>query len=82
MQRTNVSEKKRRSGDVRAFNWRIRMKRGKRLTRQQKSIVLGNNLNPKDYQFVENINSDYIKVVNILTGIQKTLNVHKRQKRV
>lgn len=56
------------------------MKRGKRLTREQKSVVLGNGLNPKEYQFVENINEDYIKVVNVLTGIQKTLNVHKRCK--
>ena len=58
------------------------MKRGKRLTREQKAVVLGNGLNPKEYQFVEDINEDYIKVVNITSGIQKTLNVHKRKKRV
>lgn len=58
------------------------MKRGKRLTREQKAIVLGNGLEPKDYQFVEIINDDYIKVVNITSGIQKTLNVHKRRKKV
>ena len=58
------------------------MKRGKRLTREQKAIVLGNGLAPKDYQFVEIINEDYIKVVNITSGIQKTLSVHKRRKKV
>jgi hypothetical protein len=58
------------------------MKRGKRLTREQKAVVLGNGLEPKEYQFVEDINEDYIKVVNITSGIQKTLNVHKRKKRV
>ena len=58
------------------------MKRGKRLTREQKAIVLGNGLDPKDYQFVEDINDDYIKVVNIMSGIQKTVSVHKRKKRV
>ena len=31
---------------------------------------------------VEIINDDYIKVVNITSGIQKTLNVHKRRKKV
>ena len=56
------------------------MKRGKRLTREQKAVVVGNNLNPKEYQFVEVINQDYIKVVNIASGIQKTLNIHKRNK--
>ena len=58
------------------------MKRGKRLTREQKSIVSGNGLDPKEYMFVEIINSDYIKVVNITSGIQKTLNVHKRRKKI
>ena len=58
------------------------MKRGKRLTREQKAVVLGNGLNPKEYQFVENINDDYIKVVNIISGIQKTLNIHKKKRRV
>lgn len=58
------------------------MKRGKRLTREQKAIMVGNGLDPKEYQFVETINDDYIKVVNITSGIQKTVNIHKRKKRV
>lgn len=58
------------------------MKRGKRLTREQKAILVGNGLEPREYQFVEIINDDYIKVVNIISGIQKTLNVHKRKKKV
>lgn len=58
------------------------MKRGKRLTREQKAIVAGNGLEPKDYMFVEDINEDYIKVVNITSGIQKTLNVHKKKRKI
>ena len=58
------------------------MKRGKRLTREQKAILVGNGLEPKEYQFVEIINDDYIKVVNIISGIQKTVNVHKRKKKI
>ena len=58
------------------------MKRGKKLTREQKAVVLGNGLDPKDYHFAYTVNEDYIKVVNITSGIEKTLNVHKRQKRV
>lgn len=58
------------------------LKRGKRLTREQKAIVLGNGLEPKDYMFVEDINEDYIKVVNITSGIQKTLNVHKKKRKI
>jgi len=58
------------------------MKRGKRLTREQKAIIVGNGLDPKEYQFVETINDDYIKVVNITSGIQKTVNIHKRKKKV
>ena len=60
----------------------IKLKRGKRLTREQKAIVLGNGLNPKEYQFAYTVNEDYIKVVNIITGVEKILNVHKKRKRV
>lgn len=58
------------------------MKRGKRLTREQKAIVLGNGLDPKDYQYAYNINDDYIKVVNIISGIEKVVNVHKKKKKI
>ena len=58
------------------------MKRGKRLTREQKAIVLGNGLNPKEYQFAYDVNADYIKVLNITTGVEKILNVHKKKKRI
>lgn len=56
------------------------MKQGKRLTREQKSIVLGHGLNVKDYRFVEQINESYIKIVNVHTGIQKTVDVYKKSK--
>jgi hypothetical protein len=50
------------------------------LTREQKAIVLGHGLNVKDYRFVEQINDSYIKVVNVNTGIQKTIDVYKKAK--
>ena len=58
------------------------MKRGKRLTREQKAVVLGNGLNPKDYMFAYQVNDDYIKVVNITSGVEKTLNTHKKKKKI
>lgn len=59
-----------------------KLKRGKRLTREQKAVVLGNGLNPKEYMFMYQIDSDNIKVVNIISGIEKTVNVHKRRKKI
>lgn len=56
------------------------MKNGKRLTREQKAIVLGHSLDPKKYRFIEQINDSYIKVVNVETGIQKTIDVYKKAK--
>lgn len=56
------------------------MKQGKRLTREQKAIVQGHGLNVKEYRFVEQINDSYIKIVNINTGIQKTVDVYKKSK--
>jgi hypothetical protein len=58
------------------------MKRGKRLTRDQKAIVLGNGLDPKDYMFAYVVDEHNIKVVNVHTGIETLVNVHKKQKRV
>lgn len=56
------------------------MKQGKRLTREQKAIVQGHGLNVKEYRFVEQINESYIKIVNVNTGIQKTVDVYKKAK--
>lgn len=53
-------------------------KRGKRLTREQKAILLGHNLNPKDYRFVAQINDSYLKFINVETGIMKTVDVFKK----
>ncbi len=55
-------------------------KQPKRLTREQKAILLGHNLNPKEYRFVDRINDSYIKVVNINSGIQKTVDVYRKAK--
>ena len=60
----------------------IKLKRGKRLTREQKAIVLGNGLNPKEYMFAYEVDADHIKVVNINTGIETMVNVHKRKKKI
>ena len=57
------------------------MKQGKRLTREQKAIVQGHGLNVKEYRFVEQINESYIKIVNVNTGIQKTVDVYKKSKK-
>ena len=56
------------------------MKQYKKLTREQKAIVLGHGLNPKEYRFVEKINDSYIKIVNVNTGIQKTIDIYKKAK--
>ena len=56
------------------------MKQYKKLTRDQKAIVQGHGLNVKEYRFVEQINESYIKIVNVNTGIQKTIDVYKKAK--
>ena len=58
------------------------MKRGKKLTREQKAIVAGNGLDPKEYQYAYDVNADYIKVVNIISGIEKIVNVHKKKRKI
>lgn len=54
------------------------MKQPKKLTREQKSILVAHQLNPRDFRFVEQINDSYIKVINIHTGIMKTVDVYKK----
>lgn len=54
------------------------MKQPKKLTREQKSILVAHQLNPADYRFVGQINESYIKVININTGIMKTVDVYKK----
>ncbi len=44
--------------------------------------MLGNGLNPKDYMFAYQVNDDYIKVVNIMSGVERALNVHKKKKKI
>lgn len=51
------------------------MKLRRLLNKNFKSAMTTNKLNPKDYDFVENINTEYIKVVNKASGIQKTLKI-------
>lgn len=56
------------------------MKQGKRLTREQKSILQGHGLNWRDYEFVCVLNESYIKVRNKRSGIEKTVDVYKKSK--
>lgn len=55
-------------------------KRGKRLTREQKSILIGHGLDPKQYEFVYQINESYIKIRHKETKIEKTVDVYKKSK--
>lgn len=56
------------------------MKRGKRLTREQKAVLQGNGLNWRDYEFVYQVNESYIKVRNKQTGIEKIVDVYRKAK--
>lgn len=56
------------------------MRRGKRLTREQKAILQGHGLNWREYEFVCRLNESYIKVRNKTTGIEKTVDVYKKAK--
>ena len=55
-------------------------KQGKRLTRLQKEILAGHGLNPKEYEFMYQINESYIKVRHKISGIQRTVDVYKKAK--
>lgn len=56
-------------------------KLGKRLTRAQKEILAEKGLNPKDYIFLYQINESYIKVQHKASGIHRTVDVYKRNKK-
>lgn len=56
------------------------MKRGKRLTRNQKSILQGHGLDWRDYEFVRVVNDSYIKVRKKDSGIEKVVDVYKKSK--
>lgn len=56
------------------------MKNYKRPTREQKAILLGHNLDPKKFRYVERINDSYLKFINVETGIMKTVDVYKKAK--
>lgn len=55
-------------------------KQGKRLTREQKAILAGHGLNPKEYEYMYQINESYIKVRHKISGIQRTVDVYKKAK--
>ena len=56
------------------------MKRGRRLTRDEKSCLLAQGIDYKQYMFSENVNDSYFKVVHKETGIQKIVDRYKKSK--
>ena len=56
------------------------MKRGKKLTREQKAIVLGHGLDTREWTLAYVVNDSYIKIQHKETGIQKTIDVYKKSK--
>lgn len=56
------------------------MKQPKKLTREQKQLVTANNLNPKDWMFVDDLGS-YIKVINKETNHIKMITKFPRKEK-
>lgn len=54
---------------------------GKRLTRKQKEILSSQGLNPKDYIFLYDINESYFKIQHKASGIRRTVDAFKRNKK-
>lgn len=51
------------------------MTRRRKLSKQEKQVLKQQGLDPKQYEFVEVINANYIKVANKLSKIQKTVKI-------
>jgi len=47
------------------------LKRGRRLTRDEKSCLIKQGLNPKEYEFAYEVSESYFKVRKRDTGIEK-----------
>ena len=56
------------------------MKQPKKLTRDQKAIVLGHMLNPKEWMYVKTDGS-YLVIINKKTGVTKYVDIFKKAKR-
>lgn len=55
------------------------MKRGKRLTRQQKEIVSAHGLVANNWMFVEEVTESHIKVINKASGKVKILDIYRKR---
>ena len=55
-------------------------KRGRRLTRDEKSCLLKQGLNPKEYEFAYDVNDSYFKVRKRETGIEKLVDKYRKAK--
>lgn len=56
------------------------MKQPKKLTREQKQLVTANNLNPKNWMFVDDLGS-YIKIINKETNHIKMITKFPRKEK-
>lgn len=57
------------------------MKQPKKLTREQKEILSGHNMNPKDWMFVEETDFSIVVCRKDRPDIKKMLDKYKRMKR-
>lgn len=56
------------------------MKRGRRLTRDEKSNLVAQGLNPKEWEYAYQINESYYKIRNKKTKQERTVDVYRKAK--
>ena len=56
------------------------MKRGRRLTRTEKSNLIAQGLNPKEWEYAYEINDSFYKVRNKKTKTERTVDKFRRAK--
>lgn len=56
------------------------MKRGRRLTREEKSCLIAQGLDAKQYEFAYDLNESFFKVRNRKTKIEKTVDKFRKAK--
>ena len=56
------------------------MKRGRRLTRSEKSNLIAQGLNPKEWEYAYQINDSFYKIRNKKTKQERTVDVFRRAK--
>ena len=53
----------------------------KKPTREQKEILVGHDMNPKEWLFVKQINDSYMQFRNVETGKLKNIDVYRKKRR-